>query len=166
MFILGFHKIPRKGKIKSLTVHEILDIVEDKESMVNNIAIGPPFEEKEAETDQDSDLSYNEAQDNVDHLPARILRSRALLEFDDGYHSDTSAIPAITGTFGIYTIPTKTNAATSAMVSSSMVPMKSNVSSATQCSFAGNVPIQPRKIMNLTTSNLKCSKGSRVKTSK
>lgn len=56
---------------------------DDFQNEINNVAICPPEEPPDADTDKDSDLSDEEAKGDIDHLPARILRSQAVVRFEN-----------------------------------------------------------------------------------
>ncbi|KAK4302449.1 hypothetical protein Pmani_025471 [Petrolisthes manimaculis] len=56
-----------------LTLNEIHDLLDDIDQETVRVAINPPHEEPDANTDCDSDASDDEVTCNPDHLPRRIL---------------------------------------------------------------------------------------------
>lgn len=63
-------------------------MIDDNENIIpDTIAICPPEEPPDAETDKDSDLSDEEALGDIDHLPARILRSQVAVRY---FEEDTA----------------------------------------------------------------------------
>ncbi|KAF2895333.1 hypothetical protein ILUMI_10842, partial [Ignelater luminosus] len=58
---------------KGLSLHELLEELDDIPEYIRTIAINPPFEESGVETDENSDLSDIEARGDADHLPRRVL---------------------------------------------------------------------------------------------
>jgi hypothetical protein len=66
-----------------LLLHELLENIEEDDRTPQSVAICPPDEPPGADTDRDSDLSDEEVLGDVGHLPARILRSHALVRFGE-----------------------------------------------------------------------------------
>lgn len=60
--------------------------MEEDDRTPQSIAICPPDEPPNADTDKDSDLSDEEVEGNINHLPRRILRSEAVVRYDDDIH--------------------------------------------------------------------------------
>ncbi|KAK3882653.1 hypothetical protein Pcinc_001907 [Petrolisthes cinctipes] len=56
-----------------LTLNEIHDLLDDIDQETVTVAINPPHEEPDVNTDCDSDASDDEVTCNPDHLPRRIL---------------------------------------------------------------------------------------------
>ena len=82
----------------SLTLNEILDIFNKKDGydlhVIDDkisIAVQPPVELPEADTDKDSDQSDNEVTSNLDHLPRRILASNAEIISLKNFDNEVSA---------------------------------------------------------------------------
>ncbi|KAK9732201.1 Transposase IS4 [Popillia japonica] len=66
------------------SIDELISIYERHHGAgtIKSIGIIPPLEAANAATDEDSDFSDNEVVGNLDHLPARILRSHAQVQLE------------------------------------------------------------------------------------
>ncbi|KAF5287018.1 hypothetical protein FQA39_LY16132 [Lamprigera yunnana] len=59
---------------EGLIFSDLIDMLEETNDIPESIAIWPPEEPPDADTDKDSDLLDEEILGNIDHLRARILR--------------------------------------------------------------------------------------------
>ncbi len=76
-------------------LHAVMDDCDDsvtEELHEVNVAFVPPVEDPNAVSDEDSDLSDDEAKGEVDHLPSRILRSQASCTVFENIEVETSTI--------------------------------------------------------------------------
>ena len=77
-------------------IHDLLMEEESDEQTEVRIAIEPPEEAPEADTDQDSDGSDDEVTCNLVHLPGRILLSNVLSRNIDNDHPHIESEPSKT----------------------------------------------------------------------
>lgn len=73
-------------------------MISEDDEIPQSIAICPPAEPPDAETDKDSDLSDEEVEGNIDRLPGRILRAEVAVRYDDNeIHNASDNEPVDTG---------------------------------------------------------------------